>query len=98
MPPRPSNVIRVPKPPRSAFDKDRPASRLLLDQMIHVSAALIERLKNLDNRESSAPVTEAQAAELVRVATNILHPHTAEPDRAKRSKPRRGKKKGRARA
>jgi hypothetical protein len=97
MPPRPSNVIRVPKPPRSAFDKDRPASRLLLDQMIHLSAALIERLKNLNNRESSTPVTEAQAAELVRVTTNILHPHTAG-HRAKKSHSTRGKKKGRARA
>jgi len=93
MPPKPSMVVRVPKPPRSAFDKHRPASRLLLDQMIHVCAGLIEHLKKLDNRASAAPVTEAQVAELVRFATAILHPHTAGA-----AKKKRGKKTRRARA
>jgi len=76
MPSKRSPVIRVPKPPRSAFDKNRPASRLLLDQMIHLSSALMEHLRSLDNRNAANPVSEAQAAELVRFVTSILHPHT----------------------
>lgn len=74
---KPKNIVRVPKPPRSAFDKERPASRLLLDQMIHTARALAEHLKTLDNRAAEHPVTEAHAGEFVRLATSILHPHTA---------------------
>jgi len=92
--PKASHVVRVPKPPRSAFDKHRRASRLLLDQMIHVSVALIEYLKNLDNRASSTPVTEAQAAELVRFATSILHPHTAAAAKGKKSSKRARRSRG----
>jgi hypothetical protein len=83
MPGRLQNVIRVPKPPRSAFNKERPASRLLLDQMIHVASALAAHLKALDNRLSTTPVTEAQAGNFVRLATSILHPHIA-PRQAKK--------------
>ncbi len=71
------NIIRVPKPPHTAFNKERPASRLLLDQMIQAAGALASHLKTLDNRASENPVTEAQAGEFVRLATSILHPHAA---------------------
>ena len=98
MPRKPSNVIRVPKPPKSAFAADRPASRLLLDQMIHVANALIEHLKTIDNRECPQPVTEAQAGELVRFVTEILHPHTGLQVRKAKRKPAAGKKKRRPRA
>lgn len=73
----PKILIRVAKPPRAAFNKERPASRLLLDQMIQVAAALAAHLKDLDNRAVEHPVTEAQVGEFVRLATSILHPHTA---------------------
>ena len=74
---KPKNVVRVPKPPRSAFNKERPASRLLLDQMIHAANALSVHLKILDNRAAVNPVTEEQAGRFVRLATSVLHPHTA---------------------
>lgn len=94
MPRRPSNVIHISKPPKSAFNKNRRASRLLLDQMIHVSRALIEHLKRHDNRESKEPITEARAGELVRCATAILHPHIG-PQRSRGKSKTSGAKKGR---
>jgi hypothetical protein len=90
------NIIRVPKPPRTAFNKERPASRLLLDQMIHGAGALALHLKTLDNRASKNPVTEAQAGEFVRLVTSILHPHAA-PGPAKNKIKRAAKTKKRRR-
>jgi hypothetical protein len=87
------NVVRVPKPPRSAFNKERPASRLLLDQMIHAASALAAHLKTLDNRTAKEPVTEELAGHFVRLATSILHPHIA-PSPAKTKSRAAGKKKG----
>ena len=96
MPAKPKNVILVPKPPRSAFNKERPASRLLLDQMVHVASALALYLRTLDNRVAQEPVTEEQAGHFVRVATSILHPHTATSSAKKKSgTARKKKRKGR---
>jgi len=96
VPAKPKNVVRVPKPPRSAFNKERPASRLLLDQMIHVANALAVYLRTLDNRAAQEPVTEEQAGHFVRLATSILHPHTAaSPARKKRTaRKKKGKRRG----
>ena len=96
MPAKPKNVVPVPKPPRSAFNKERPASRLLLDQMIHIANALAAYLKTLDNRASQEPVTEEQAGHFVRLSTSILHPHTAASPAKKKSRTTK-KKKGKGR-
>jgi len=93
---KPKNIVRVPKPSRSAFNQERPASRLLLDQMIHIANALAAYLKALDNRAAQNPVTEEQAGHFVRVATSILHPHTAPSPAKKKSRTAR-KKKGKGR-
>src|SRR5215470_18942207 len=92
----PRNIVRVPKPPGSAFDKERPASRLLLDQMIHVASALSTYLRTLDNRAAQKPITEEQAGHFVGLATSILHPHTAPGLARKKSRAAR-KKKGKGR-
>jgi len=89
------NTIRVPKPPRSAFDKERPASRLLLDQMIHAANALSVHLKTLDNRTAKNPVTEEQAGHFVRLATSVLHPHTAASPANKKGTARKKKRRSR---
>jgi hypothetical protein len=85
VPAKSKNVIRVPKPPRSAFNKERIASRLLLDQMIHAAGALAAHLKTLDNRTARQPVTEEHAGHFVRLATSILHPHIASPAKKKKT-------------
>jgi|SRR5690242_1546288 len=77
MPRKQSNIIKIPKPPRSAFNKHRPASRLLLDQMSHLASSLVRHLANLNNYESRSPITEAHAGEFNRFITSLLHPHTA---------------------
>jgi hypothetical protein len=97
MPGKPTNVVRVPKPPRSAFNKERIASRLLLDQMIHTANALAAHLKTLDNRAAQKPVTEEQAGHFVKLATSILHPHTAPSPGKKKSKAGARRKKGNGR-
>src|SRR5882724_6992304 len=96
MPRKTSNIIHVPKPPRTAFNPNRPASRLLLDQMIHVGATLIAHLKTCNNRESDSPITESQAGDFVRLGTLILHPHT-DPSAAKRKSSRNRTSKSRRR-
>lgn len=89
------NVVRVPKPPRSAFNKERPASRLLLDQMIHAANALSVHLKTLDNRAAKNPVTEEQAGHFVRLATSVLHPHSPASAAKKKTTARKKKRKNR---
>ena len=89
------NVVRVPKPPRSAFNKERPASRLLLDQMIHAANALSVHLKALDNRAAKNPVTEEQAGHFVRLATSVLHPHAPASAAKKKTTARKKKRKNR---
>jgi hypothetical protein len=91
------NVIHVPKPPPSAFNKERAASQLLLDQMIHSARALAEHLRTLDNRATNTPVTEEQAGDFVRLATSILHPHTSPSPGKKKSRANAKKKKGKGR-
>jgi hypothetical protein len=67
--------ITVPKTPKSAFNKNRPASGLLMAQLEHLEAAAgkyppvtVKRRKTL---------TEAQVAARVQVLTRTLHPQSA---------------------
>jgi hypothetical protein len=68
-------VIKVPKPPRSAFNKNRPVSALLKNQMLH----LHEVEKKFPPAHHSgiyinAIRTEGEAAEYIRRVTARLHP------------------------
>ncbi len=47
-------VVTVPKPPRAAYDPNRPVSGLLVSQMTHLQRIVLEAI-----------ATEAQAAEYV---------------------------------
>jgi hypothetical protein len=67
-------VIKVPKPPRSAYDPNRPVSGLLKMQMEHFHLA--ER--KLPARYQSgiyvnAVKTEGEAANYIRAATEAIH-------------------------
>jgi len=67
-------VIKVPKPPKSAFDPNRPANTLLLNQIAH----LHEAEKKLPSRYRSeiyinAIKTEGEAAEYIRKVTEAIH-------------------------
>src|ERR1700683_608002 len=81
--------IRVPLPPQSAVDKDRPVSGLLKAQILHLHEA--ERRLPLRHRTDiyiNAIKTEGGAAEYIRAVTEAIHDaHAAAA--AKRAKPKR---------
>jgi hypothetical protein len=77
--------ISVPIPPRSAFNKNRPAGLLLQAQVRHIHHAESARLpkEKRDGRNPEEIRTEAEAAAYIAKITKLLHPQ-----RRKRSKPK----------
>jgi hypothetical protein len=76
----PGNVIQVPKPPREAFNKDRPAGKLLQAQMVHLREALIKHLEHVAATiaiDPSSVRTEGTASAYIERCTRILHPHAS---------------------
>jgi hypothetical protein len=76
----PSNVIRVPRPARTSFDKNRPLAKntLILNQVNHFRK--IEEKLSPDQQTGINPAsitTEGQAAEYIRAMTRVLHPKVA---------------------
>jgi len=76
----PTNVIRIPKPSRSAFNMERPLAKnsLLMNQVKH----LLELEKTLPPKQRTGTdpksiTTEGSAAEYIRKMTDILHPRVA---------------------
>jgi hypothetical protein len=71
-------VIKVPRPPQSAFNKNRPVSALLKNQILH----LHEVEKKFPPAHHSgmyinAITTEGEAADYIRKVTARLHPEGA---------------------
>lgn len=68
--------IRVPIPPVSAFNKDRPAGCLLQAQLRHFHHAESARLPKAkrDGRRPEEIRTEADAAAYIAKITKLLHP------------------------
>jgi hypothetical protein len=77
--------IRVPLPPDSAFNRDRPVSSLLKSQLLHIHHAESARLprEKRDGRHPEEIHTEAEAASYIAAITKLLHPQGR-----KKSKPR----------
>src|SRR6185295_15238674 len=67
------NVIRIPKPPANAFNKNRPVSQILWEQVEDLAAVMRSRIEN----ERRAINTEGQASDFIRQMTAILHPDGA---------------------
>lgn len=76
----PTNVIRIPKPPRSSFNAERLLIKnsLLLNQVKHFfeleKALPAEKRTGVDHKSVT---TEGRAADYIRKMTDILHPKTA---------------------
>jgi hypothetical protein len=68
--------IRVPMPPASAFNKDRPAGCLLQAQLRHFHHAESARLprEKRDGRRPEEIRTEGEAAAYIAKITKLLHP------------------------
>jgi hypothetical protein len=83
-------VIKVPKPPQSAYDPGRPVSSLLKMQMEH----LLEAEKRLPIHHHSgiyinAVKTEQEAAAYIRTVTDAIHNAHAEAEQARRAPKRK---------
>lgn len=77
-------VIKVPKPPRSAYDPNRPLSSLLKMQVEH----LYEAEKRLPSRYRSEVYvntirTEGEAANYIRTVTEAIHEAHTDAERAR---------------
>lgn len=70
-------VIKVPKPPKRAFDKSRPASKLLQAQIEHLEAAA--GIYHDPKRKRRKPISEGEAAAHIGTLTRQLHPQAAAP-------------------
>jgi hypothetical protein len=67
--------IKVPKTPRSAFNKNRPASDLLKAQLEHLEAAAGKYLtESSASRRAGKSLSEGQAAVRIHELTRALHP------------------------
>lgn len=80
--------IRVPLPPASAFNRDRPITSLIQAQLRHIHHAESARLpkEKRDGRHPEEIHTEAEAASYIAAVTRVLHPRGR-----KKSKPQPGK-------
>src|SRR4051812_47063188 len=83
-------LIRVPKPPKSAYDPDRPMSSLLKSQIEHLREA--EGKLPLRYRSEwyiKAIRTEGEAATYIRDVTEAIHVAHADAERARRAPKRK---------
>jgi hypothetical protein len=85
-------VIKVPRPPQSAYDPSRPISELLKMQI----ERLYEAEKRLPERYRSeiyvnAIRTEGEAANYIRAVTEAIHAAHADAERARRTPKTRSK-------
>jgi hypothetical protein len=83
-------VIKVPQPPPSAYDPNRPVSSLLKMQLEH----LFEAEKRLPSRYRSevyvnAIKTEGEASNYIRKVTEAIHQAHGDAERARRKPKRR---------
>jgi hypothetical protein len=82
---RKPEIIEIKKPPREAFDKNRPAGRLLLDQTLHLRHGLAKHLEKVSRHlgrvaavlaiDVTAIKTEGEVSEYAKRVMAILHPH-----------------------
>ena len=86
-------VIKIPRPPAAAMDKNRPVSSLLRMQIEHMQHAEFRLPANKQtNIYINTIKTEGEAAEYIRLVTERLH---AAHDEARRPQPKRKVPRGR---
>jgi hypothetical protein len=77
-----TNIIRIPKVPAAAFNKHRPVSNLLWEQVEHLAAVVRRQIDD----ERRAVTTEGQASAFIKKYTAFLHPQGARKQPARSSK------------
>jgi hypothetical protein len=83
-------LIRVPKPPKSAYDPSRPASSLLKSQAEHLREAESKLpLRYRSEVYVKAIKTEDEAARYIRDVTQAIHEAHEDAERARRTPKRK---------
>ena len=83
-------LIRVPKPPKSAYDPSRPASSLLKSQAEHLREAESKLpLRYRSEVYVKAIKTEEEAARYIRDVTQAIHEAHEDAERARRTPKRK---------
>jgi len=83
-------LIHVPRPPKSAYDPDRPISSLLKAQVEHLREAESKLpLRYRSERYIKAIQTEGEAAEYIREVTEAIHDAHEDAERARRAPKRK---------
>ena len=79
--------IRIPRPPASAMNKDRPISDLIKAQLKHIQHAESARLPQhkRDGRKPEDIRTEAEAASYIAAVTRLMHPQGRKKSKRKKS-------------
>jgi hypothetical protein len=84
------SLIRVPKPPKSAYDPGRPASSLLKSQAEHLREAESKLpLRYRSELYVKAIKTEEEAARYIRDVTQAIHEAHEDAERARRAPKRK---------
>ena len=88
---RTRRVVPIPKPPKNAFNKNRPAGTLLRAQAVHLRHALARHVQKVARHlnkvgallatDLDAIKTEGDVSEYAKRVTAILHPHGGKRDR-----------------
>jgi len=81
---RKRRVVPIPKPPKSAFDKNRPAGALLRAQAVHLRHALAKHVQKVARHlnkvgellatDLDTIKTEGHVSEYAKRVTAVLHP------------------------
>lgn len=83
-------LIHVPKPPKSAYDPDRPISSLLKSQVDHLREAESKLpLKYRSDVYAKAVRTEGEAARYIRDVTEAIHLAHEDAERARHAPKRK---------
>lgn len=83
-------VIKVPRPPQSAYDPDRPLSALLKMQIERLHEAEMRLpVRHQTDVYINAIKTEGEAANYIRAVTEAIHDAHDEAERARRAPKRR---------
>ena len=82
-----ARVVPVPKPPKRAYDPDRPISGLIENQIRHLQAAEWKLRPEHRSRIAAQTITtERQASAYIQHVTSMLHPAGAPVAPAKKKK------------
>ena len=78
-------LIRIPKTPANAFNRQREVSDLVRNQVQHAHKELHDWWRTVGGIDPAQIQTEQQASEYIRTVTRILHPQGAHTSLSPRS-------------